>query len=330
MIQQMRIDLWRLLGVIRSPVANGQKGTEMFHRHSKFMTGLLLATLLVTLSIVPAFAQQEAGQWMTVQDNESHWYSFRVGNVDNDEAQSYVSIGLYANPVGGGSFYVYGGGDWGMWDEPQEGDWLGASYTQDNGSTTWSGKLVPGTYFIRMEPLGAREVRLAVSGQGVHRFTSLDHSQGYDFIVDMQQPDFVVPPQAVAAQQSNNPTANPATFTVAQPQAQELHEPEMAMVPGRWMDVDVNEPMWFTFYVGHVQGEGTSHVSIGLFTDLHGGGEFQVFTAEKADPWNGGRRMVWRRRGRMEPAPFRGQVIWCQALIMFLPIRKEQGAVCSQ
>jgi hypothetical protein len=176
-----------------------------------------------------------------------------------------------------------------MWSQPQESDWIGAGYLRDNGSTTWSGKLVPGTYHIRMEPMGARETRLAVNGLGVHRLTALDHSQEYDFIVEAEQPDFVVAPQAVAKQPTHNPAPNPAAPTVTQKQPEDMHGQEMAMVPGRWMDVDDDEPMWFTFYVGHVAGQGTSPVSISLYTESFGGGDFQVFAAEKADPWNGGR-----------------------------------------
>jgi hypothetical protein len=288
MYQQIRINLRHLLKAVRSPDADGQKGSKMFHKHSQLVTGLLFAIALTVLWIAPAYAQQEAGQWMTVQDNEPHWYSFRVGTNGADEADNQVSIGLYARPAGSASFYVYGGGDWGMWDQPQEGDWLGVGYSRDNGSQTWSGKLVPGTYFVRMEPMGASETRLAVSGTGTHRFTSLDHSQDFDFIVDAQQPDFVVAPQAVAALPSENPTANPATFTVAQPQPLAVQEPETELVPGRWMNVLADKPMWFAFYVGKVEDSGTSRVSISLFTELSGGGDFQIFTAETADRWGDG------------------------------------------
>jgi len=288
MYQQIRIDVWHLLRALRSPAADDQKGSKMFQKHVQLVTGLLFAMVLTVLWIAPAHAQQEAGQWMTVQDNQPHWFSFRVGNVDIDDAQSTVSIGLFTKPLGGASFYVYGGGDWSMWDAPEEGDWLGSGYTRDNGSDTWYGNLVPGTYYIRMEPQGAHEVQLAVTGQGVERFTSLDHAQAFDFIVDAQQPESTVAPQAVAALPSGNPTANSATFTVAQPQPLALQAPETAAGPGRLMDGRDVESSWFTFYVGNVVDSGTSQVSISLQTELNGGGDFQIFTAETADQWGDG------------------------------------------
>jgi hypothetical protein len=257
----------------------------MYHRISKLMIGLLSAILISTLWIAPAYAQEGPGQWMTVENSEPYWFSFRVGTIDNDRSQSYVSIGLHAKPTGGADFQVFAGGDWSMWDNYDEGGWIGEGHAVDNDPRTWSGELVPGTYFIRMDPNGAREVRLAVNGEGVHRFKSLDHSPVADFIVDVQQPEVAAAAQTVVEQLPQSPTAVASTFTVAEPQRLAVGEPEMEMVPGRWMEVDVNEPMWFTFSVGQVEDQQTSHVSISLFTEPGDGAEFQVFDSASANSW---------------------------------------------
>ena len=57
---------------------------------------------------------------------------------------------------------------------------------------------------------------------------------------------------------------------------------EMAMVPGEWMPIMDNEPHLFTFYVGDVDGDDTSHVGVTLYSGPWKGGQFQVFTAGNA------------------------------------------------
>lgn len=247
------------------------------------MVGLALAILITSMGVAPVHAEHAIGEWTSIYDNQPSWYSFRVGG--DDPLHNYVSISAYSMPAGAATFQVFSGGDWSMWETLASGDWMGAGTAEDNAPERWAGELARGTYFIRMQPRGAGEVLLSVTGEGVYHTKSYDYAPSSDtFIVD--QPDFEVAPQAVVVQQQNptNPTNPTSTFTAVQSQPANLHEEEMEMVPGQWMDVDNNEPMWYTFNVGRKADSGTSHVLISLFAEPRGG-MFEVFNAENANAW---------------------------------------------
>jgi hypothetical protein len=237
---------------------------------------------------------------MSVYDNQPSWFSFRVGGT-GDPLQNYVSIRAYSKPAGAATFQVFSGGDWQLWGEIENKDWMGAATAENNEQQAWAGELAAGEYFIRMLPTCADDVLLSVTGAGVHRTKYWDTEPVSDFFV-VQEPDFVVGNPHVAQSQPQTPAA---TFTVAEPAPVAQQQPqtlaaasetftfvddhshaEMEMVPGEWMDVDNNEPMWFTFYVGRpLDGAGSVPVSISLFATPYGGGEFQVFSAEGANSW---------------------------------------------
>jgi hypothetical protein len=249
------------------------------------------------MATVPVRAEGGIGQWTPTYDNQPRWYSFRVGGT-GDALQNYVSIRAYSKPAGAATFQVFSGGDWQMWDTIENDDWMGAGSAENREPQAWAGELASGEYFIRMLPTGADDVLISVTGQGVNRTKSWDRVPVSDFFV-MQQPDFVVDQPAVVEQQpavaQQRPvapvspvatTATAATFTFAETQPVDLDHAEMEMVPGQWMDVFDNEPMWFTFHVGRPQdGAGTSHVAVSLFATPYGGGEFQIFSAEGANSW---------------------------------------------
>jgi hypothetical protein len=243
---------------------------------------------------------------MSVYDNQPSWFSFRVGGTGDPLANS-VSIRAYSKPAGAATFQVFSGGDWQIWGEIENGDWMGLGTAENNEPQAWAGDLAAGEYFIRLLPSGADDVLLSVTGEGVHRTKSWETEPVSDFFV-VQEPDFVVGnPHALGNPHvaQNQPQTPAATFTLAEtgPSARQQTETpaaadgtftfvddhshaDMEMVPGQWMDVDNNEVMWFTFYVGRpLDGAGSVPVSVSLFATPYGGGEFQVFTAEGANSW---------------------------------------------
>jgi len=270
----------------------------LLHKLSTLIAGLTFAILLGVLATVPAHAEGGIGQWMSVYDNQPRWFSFRVGGT-GDPLQNYVSIRAYSKPAGAATFQVFSGGDWQMWGKIENNAWMGAGTAENNDPQAWAGELAAGEYFIRMLPSGADNVLLSVTGEGVHRTKYWETEPVSDFFV-MQEPDFVAGNPHTAQSQTPAPTF---TFSQPEPAAQQQPETlaataetftfaddhshaEMDMAPGQWMDVDNNEPMWFTFYVGRPQdGAKNVHVSISLFSTPYGGGSFQVFSAEHANSW---------------------------------------------
>ena len=126
-----------------------------------------------TMAAAPAPAPQPAsmamrpGEWMPVMDNDPHLFNFYVGRLEG-EATVPVSVSFIAEPISAGRFMIFEAGKaCCVWDTPEDGTWLGASYESDTGEITWSGDLPAGGYVVRVEGQGAKNCLLAVSGQTV-------------------------------------------------------------------------------------------------------------------------------------------------------------------
>jgi len=239
---------------------------------------LTLTLMLGVLWPSAAFAAP-VPTWSAVEGNHPLWYSFLVGDTD-DENLNEVTIRVEGRPLHGASFEVYVGGDWNYWDAPDSEDWFGMSTETDFDDALWEGSLPAGGYFVRVDPAGAREILVSISGTMVHRFETINvfNDEPATFVLAPTAPQ-VVPSSAVAA-----PTvAATGDFdfhvdvaaTDSAPAAVETDQ--TALTPGVWMPNMENETSWVTFRVGNVEGQQSNHVTISLSAYPVDGGAFQIF-----------------------------------------------------
>ena len=113
------------------------------------------------------------GAWIENQDNCAKLLKFRVGRLEDELPM--VTITMHTKPYdGAGEFQVFTAGNAPCaWEDAEEGDWIGVSNHTDKddqyyiNNNRWSGKLVPGSYVVRVEPHGAKEFQISVSGKAV-------------------------------------------------------------------------------------------------------------------------------------------------------------------
>ncbi len=109
------------------------------------------------------------GQWVQLTSNEPVIFKFRVGHVEDDDdgtSHSRISVELKGRPFCAGEFQVFDSSVT-ILDRPEEDDWIGCSCEEEGENPQWHGKLVPGEYRIRVEPQGAKEILLSISGEAV-------------------------------------------------------------------------------------------------------------------------------------------------------------------
>jgi len=218
------------------------------------------------------------------------WYEFHVGRYA-DQAASHVTVTLPNHNGCAGSFQIFANGPWDFWATPAEEDWIGTGSDAGYGMTTWASDLVPGTYYVRMGTGASPACAPGISGVAVDRVKAIDLGPGFETAVTSPEPPS---PSIVTAQKVNIPIVaadadflwtEPDKIAVAHNPGPASHTgPEMAMRPGEWMPVMDNEPHMFSFYVGAVDGDNTSSVSITLHAAPWKGGQFQVFPAGNT-PW---------------------------------------------
>jgi hypothetical protein len=232
------------------------------------MVILAMAVLLSLMSTAVASAQGGAGgtigEWMPM-DNEPHWYSFVVGHED-EEPLSYVTVSLASLPAGGSSFKLFRPEEANYWGEPEMDSWFGASAETDNGDHQWSGYLVPGAYYVRVEPRGVHECCFSVSGLAVQEVQAIDLSP------------YTPPAPAPVMAQTTVSAPSTALTAPAEPQ-------EMAMEPGQWMPILDRDPHWFPFYVQQLDGDTPVPVTIYTAAKPEGGLPFEVYAGAGIDPY---------------------------------------------
>ena len=106
---------------------------------------------------------------MELTSNEPVIFHFRVGHAaddDDDISNSRISVELKGKPFCAGEFQVFDSSAT-ILDRPEEGDWIGCSCEENSENPEWHGKLVPGAYRIRVEPQGAKQILLSISGEAV-------------------------------------------------------------------------------------------------------------------------------------------------------------------
>ena len=241
---------------------------------------LALTLMLSVLWPSAAFAQQ-ANTWSAVGGNHPLWYSFLVGDTE-DEGLSEVTIRVEGRPLHGASFEVFVGGDWDYWSTPDPEDWFGMGTETDFDDALWEGSLPAGGYFVRVDPAGAREVRVSISGTLVHDIEYIDvfNDDPATFVLAPTALPVVTAPTVaapvVAANDGydfhvNTAAASTPTAPVA------ANADQTALTPGVWTANRDNEPSWVTFHVGSVAGQQSNHVTISLSAYPVDGGAFQVF-----------------------------------------------------
>lgn len=253
--------------------------TKMLPRSVTVLLCVALAAILFAVWAGPVFAAEEAQT-----ANAPMWFKFVVGRVE-DQYSNDVTVSLRNQPACGGQFQVFSGGGWGFWDTPDEEDWMGVGFNEDNDDTyLWAGNLVPGAYYVRLGPGAHLPCTLGVSGEGVQFQGPVNFGQR------AAKPQIVLAPSPVIANPSPvqpslaeiQPAAIPAALTVdlakIKPAGMAMHMDDMAMVPNEWMPVHSNEAMIFSFNVGRVPDESTSYVSVILYGEPYRAGEFQIFS----------------------------------------------------
>lgn len=251
-------------------------------RTSKLVTLTLCIAALVmfaAVSATPVYAADDAAT-----GNQPLWFKFSVGHVE-DELNTLVTVSLKDQANCGGQFRVLASGPWGFWDNLEEGDWIGVATRKDNGTCQWTGKLVPGTYFVQLGTGAHMPCTLGVSGQTTQNHGPLYMGQSPTPVVfgpsTLPAPsDAPAPAMAV----SDSPPSPIIESTDAI-----IQNVEAAPVPGKWVHVDSNEPLIMDFRVGKAvdndDDNPRSRVSIQLNAGAFRCGKFQVFDSSgKIDP----------------------------------------------
>ena len=257
--------------------------TKTLPRSVTVLLCVALAAILFSVWASPAFAAEEAQA-----ANTPLWFKFVVGRVE-DQSTSDVTVSLRNQAACGGQFQVFSGGSWNFWDTPDEEDWMGVGFNEDDDSRyQWAGNLVPGAYYVRLGPGAHLPCALGVSGEGVQFQGPVNYGQraAKPQIVLAPSPVIANPAPAQPALAEIQPAAIPMAPTVdlakIKPAGMAIHTHDMAMVPNEWMPVHSNEAMIFTFYVGQVPDESTSRVSVALHGEPYRSGEFQIFSGSGA------------------------------------------------
>ena len=262
----------------------------MFRKQFALTWALTLTLAFSVLWPSAAFAQQ-ANTWSAVEGDHPLWYSFAVGRLEDDEL-SDVTVRVEGSPLQGATFEIFAAGEWNYWATPDEEDWFGMSAESDFNDALWVGALPPGGYFVRVSPAGATDILVSISGTTVHNIEYLDvfNDDPVTFVVEPTQPPVAATPSLtpqpammtaataprLAVSETSESTASAATV---------MQETATVLTPGVWTPNLGNEASWVTFYVGHVEGEQTSHVTISLSAYPVDGGTFQVFDGLHSGFW---------------------------------------------
>ena len=262
----------------------------MSHQRTVLAWTLALALMLSALWPSAAFAAT-VPTWSAVGGDHPLWYSFLVGDTD-DENLSEVTIRAEGRPIHGASFEVYVGGDWNFWTTPDPEDWFGMSTETDFEDALWEGSLPAGGYFVRVDPAGAREVLVSISGTMVHGVEAIpvfNDEPGTFFLPRTATKSAsapVVTTRTVAAPAVT--TAGDFDFRVnavktAAPAA--IQTDETTLTPGVWMRNLDNQVSLIAFNVGNVEGQARNHVTISLSAYPVDGGAFQIFDGYGTAYW---------------------------------------------
>jgi hypothetical protein len=250
----------------------------------KFLPSLVTITLCFALIVImgavgatPAQAAQDAQT-----GNPPLWFKFSVGRVE-DENSTRVSVTLNDQATCGNQFQVFSSGGWSYWDVPEEEDVMGVSTSTDHDSSLWVGKLVPGTYYVRMGSGAHLPCVLGVSGQNTQNLGAINF--GYHPAPVVMGPTAVqVPAQMPAI--SSAPAMEVTTANIA-PAPVIRQMTSSALVPNKWIHVTNNDPIVITFRVGRVLDDDdndspANRISVTLKGEPNHAGEFQVFDGSGA------------------------------------------------
>lgn len=248
----------------------------------KFVTlTLCIAALLLigAVSATPVHATDAVAS-----GNQPLWFEFSVGHVE-DESNTLVTVSLDDQANCCGNFRVLASGSWGFWDNLEEGDWIGVSTRMDDNTCQWTGKLVPGTYFVQLGTGAHMPCTLGVSGQTTQNLGPVYMGQSPAPVVygpsTLPEPS-LAPAMAMADTSMSSTSLNESTDMLIQ-------NVQAAPMPGRWVHVNSNDPVILDFTVGKAvdndDDNPRSRVSIQLNAGAFRCGRFQVFDSSgKIDP----------------------------------------------